>query len=126
MVRSSLVIIVLSFVFACGVVWQARRRRTTEGHTFAWLFVCAVVAGLAVWRPAVDAIARSLGIYYPPSALFLGACGGLLWLVYRQSLDLAEHRRRIVRLAREVAVLSVLAAPPQQGTSGGGGPTATP
>lgn len=110
MERSSLVIIGLALVFALNVVRHAHKKRTPERHTFAWLAVCAVVVALAIWRPVVDEISLAMGIYYPPAALFLGATLGLLWMVYVQSLELAEHRRRIVRLAREVAVLS--AQPP--------------
>lgn len=106
MFRSSLIVIAFAAAFAFAVLRSARKLRTPERHTFAWLLVSAVTAALAIWRHAIDAIAAAMGIYYPPAALFFCVCGGLLWLVYRLSLQVGEQRQRIERLAQEVAILS--------------------
>lgn len=106
MTRSSAIVIVVSALFAAYVIYSARKRRTHERHTFAWLSVAASVVALAVWRPAVDAIASAMGIHYAPSALFFGALAAFLWLVYRLSLQVAEQRRQIQRLAQEMAILT--------------------
>lgn len=116
MSRSSIIILCFAASFALMILLSARRLRTAERHTFAWLLICAAIAGLAVWRGAIDTIAAAMGIYYAPSALFFAACGALLWLVYRQSLQLAEQRQQLKRLAQEVAILS--ASRPEQ--AGGG------
>ena len=108
--RSSLVVLGFSAAFAVAVLWSARRRRTSEQHTFSWLLVSVLTAALAIWRQAIDELAATMGIYYAPSALFFIVCGGLLWLLFRMSLQLAEQRRQIQRLAQELAVLS--ARPP--------------
>jgi hypothetical protein len=106
MSRSSLVILFFAVAFAVAVIRSARKLRTPERHTFAWLLVSIVTAALAIWRQSIDAIAAAMGIYYPPAALFFCVCGGLLWLVYRLSLQVGEQRQRIERLAQEVAILS--------------------
>ncbi|MCP3138239.1 DUF2304 domain-containing protein [Pyxidicoccus xibeiensis] len=106
MFRSSLVGVAFAALFALAVLLSARTRRTNERHTFAWLMVAAAVAGLSLWRDGVDALARAMGIYYPPSALFFLACTALMWLVYRLSLQVAEQRKQLTRLAQEVAILA--------------------
>jgi hypothetical protein len=106
MSRSSLVILFFAAAFAVAVLRSARKLRTPERHTFAWLLVSIVTAALAIWRHSIDAIAEAMGIYYPPAALFFCVCGALLWLVYRLSLQVGEQRQRIERLAQEVAILS--------------------
>lgn len=106
MERSSIVVLGLVLVFAAAILLSARKRRTTERHTFSWLLVCGGIVGLAVWRDGIDTLAEAMGIYYPPAALFFIALGGLVWVVYRLSLQVAEQREQIKRLAREVAVLS--------------------
>ncbi|NMO20387.1 DUF2304 domain-containing protein [Pyxidicoccus fallax] len=106
MFRSSLIGVAFATAFALTVLLSARRRRTSERHTFAWLMVAAIVAGLSLWRDGVDTLARAMGIYYPPSALFFLACTTLLWLVYRLSLQVADQRQQIKRLAQEVAILA--------------------
>ncbi|MEW5849376.1 MAG: DUF2304 domain-containing protein [Myxococcota bacterium] len=107
--RSSVIILVLAGLFALQVIIAARRRRTHEWHTILWLMVSVVTAALAIWRPAIDEIASAMGIYYPPSALFLACLSGLLWLVYRLSLEVADQRRAIRRLVQEVAILNARA-----------------
>lgn len=104
--RSSLIVLLAAVAFAVTVLIAARSRRMPERHTFAWLLVAAFVAALAIWRDAIDALAAAMGIYYPPAALFFVACGGLLWVVYRLSLQVLEQRQQIERLAQEVAILS--------------------
>jgi len=105
MFRSSLIGVVFAALFALTVLLSARKRRTSERHTIAWLLVAGAVAGLSLWRDGVDALARAMGIYYPPSALFFLACSALMWLVYRLSLQVAEQRKQLTRLAQEVAIL---------------------
>lgn len=110
MLRSSLIVLCFSAAFAVAVLLSARRRRTSEHHTFSWLLVSILTAALAIWRHAIDALAEAMGIYYAPSALFFVVCGVLLWLLFRLSLQVAEQRQQIQRLAQELAVLS--AQPP--------------
>ncbi len=106
MSRSSIIVLVFSAAFAVAVLLSARRRRTSEHHTFSWLLVSLFTAGLALWRNAIDTLAAAMGIYYAPSALFFVVCGGLLWMLFRLSLQVAEQRRQLQRLAQELAVLS--------------------
>ena len=115
MIRSSIIVLLFSAAFAVAVLMSARRRRTSEHHTFTWLLVSVVTASLALWRHGIDALASAMGIYYPPSALFLFACGGLLWLIFRLSLQVAEQRKQIQRLAQELAVLSAHRPTPSEG-----------
>lgn len=126
MSRSSIIVLCFSAAFAVAVLLTARRRRTSEHHTFSWLLVSVLTAGLALWRHAIDALAAAMGIYYAPSALFFVVCGGLLWMLFRLSLQVAEQRRQLQRLAQELAVLSAerpapageRGAPPAPGTPG--------
>ena len=114
MFRSSLIGLAFAVAFALTVLMSARRRRTSERHTFAWLLVASFIAVLSLWRHGIDALAEAMGIYYPPSALFFMACTALLWLVYRLSLQVADQRQQLKRLAQEVALLSATPAAPQQ------------
>ncbi|ADO74403.1 DUF2304 domain-containing protein [Stigmatella aurantiaca] len=106
MSRSSIIVLVFSAGFAIAVLVSARRMRTSERHTFSWLMVSVFTAALAIWRGAIDAIASAMGIYYAPSALFFMVCIVLLWLLFRLSLQVAEQRSQIQRLAQELAVLT--------------------
>lgn len=106
MTRSSLLILLFTAAFAATIVASARRRRTDERHTLIWLLVCVGIAALAVWRHAIDLLAAAMGIYYPPAALFFLCLAGLLFLVFRQSLEVAQQREQLRKLAQDVALLS--------------------
>ncbi|MCY1042968.1 DUF2304 domain-containing protein [Corallococcus sp. bb12-1] len=106
MLRSSLIGVAFAAAFAFTVLWSARGRRTSERHTFAWLLVSATIAGLSLWRHGIDTLASAMGIYYAPSALFFLALSALMWVVYRLSLQVAEQRQQLKRLAQEVALLT--------------------
>ncbi|NPC70556.1 DUF2304 domain-containing protein [Corallococcus exiguus] len=106
MLRSSLIGVAFAAAFAFSVLWSARGRRTSERHTFAWLLVAVAIAGLSLWRQGIDTLATAMGIYYAPSALFFIALTCLMWLVYRLSLQVADQRQQLKRLAQEVALLT--------------------
>ena len=106
MTRSSLLILLFAAAFATAIIAAARHRRTDERHTLVWLLVCGAVAALAIWRRAIDLLAAAMGIYYAPSALFFLCCAGLLWLVFRQSLEVARQREQLRKLSQDVALLA--------------------
>ncbi len=112
--RSSVIILIADFALALMMMHTARRRRTSERLVFGWLIVCAVIAALAIWREAIDVLAAALDVHYPPSALFLIAFAGLIAIVFKLSTELAEDRRRLRRLAQELALLSATAPGPQK------------
>lgn len=103
--RSSLFVILFAAFFAAVILLSARRGRTSERHTLSWLLVCLSVVALAVWRDVIDVVAKLMGIYYPPSALFFLCLGALLTIVYRLSLEVTTQKSRMRRLAQEVALL---------------------
>ena len=114
--RSSIIILAADLVLAFTMLRSARRSRTSERLVLGWLAVCAVIAVLAVWRESIDRLAELLDVHYPPSALFLIGFAGVLVLTFRLSVELGEERRRVRKLAQEVALLTVRqpgpAAPP--------------
>jgi hypothetical protein len=106
MTRSSLLVLLFAAAFAAAIIASARQRRTDERHTLVWLLVCGAIAALAIWRNAIDLLAAAMGIYYAPSALFFLCLAGLLWLVFRQSLEVARQREQLRKLTQDVALLA--------------------
>lgn len=107
MARSSILVLLADTLLAFVIVTTARRRRISERLMLGWLLVCALIGALAIWRrPGIDRLAAALDIYYAPSALFAIAFAGLLVVVYRLSVEIAEQKQRVRRLAQEIAVLT--------------------
>ena len=65
----------VSVVAAAGVLFivfeLVRRRRLMERYALLWLLTGSVVLLFAVWRGLLGWAADTVGIAYPPSALFV-------------------------------------------------------
>lgn len=83
-----------------------RRRRLMERYALLWLFAAACLLGLAVWRQALELLARGVGIYYSPSALFAVALGFILMLLLHFSLVISRLSEQNKVLAQRLGVLS--------------------
>jgi hypothetical protein len=82
-----------------------RRKKLTEEYSFVWIVCALSLLGLSVGRRLLDAVALSLGIYYPPAALLLV----LIFFVFVASLSFAvvvsRQRTQIERLIEDAAIL---------------------
>ena len=48
-----------------------RSRRLQERYALLWVMTGLVLLVFALWRNGLDVLAKTVGIAYPPSALFL-------------------------------------------------------
>ena len=82
MSRVEVVALLGAVLWLLVVVEMIRRSRFSEGYALLWLLSGAVLFVLAFWRDLLDVLARGLGIFYPPTALFVVAFGfGVSWAV---------------------------------------------
>jgi hypothetical protein len=94
------------------VLELVRRRRLMERYALVWLFSAVVILGLAIWKDALNVMARQIGIYSAPNALFLVAVGFILLLLLHfsaamsrltdQSKILAQHHALLEQRVREL------------------------
>lgn len=97
-------IVVMAGLFV--VVFElVRQRRLMERYALLWLLSAAVLLGLAVWRGALDLFARSVGIFYAPSALFAVALGFVLLLLLHFSLVISRLAEQNKVLAQRVGMM---------------------
>jgi hypothetical protein len=70
----------LAALLLIGVVLELiRSRRLQERYALLWLLTGGVILVLAVWRGLLGVVSSTIGIHYPPSALF--AVAGVFFLV---------------------------------------------
>jgi hypothetical protein len=93
---------VLLFVLLLELV---RRRRLLERYAVLWLFSAVVLLGLGIWRGLLKSVATALGIYYPPSALFVVAFGFVLVLLLHFSIVVSRLAEQSKVLAQRIALL---------------------
>jgi len=97
-------IIVTGGMFA--VIFELlRRKRLMERYALLWLFASAVLLALAVWKGLLTTIAHAIGIYYPPSALFVIAFGFILVMLLHFSLVISRLADQNKILAQRLGLL---------------------
>jgi hypothetical protein len=82
-----------------------RRRRLMERYALLWLFSTVVLLGLAVWKSLLEEVARAIGIYYAPSALFVIAFGFILMLLLHFSLVISRLADQNKVLAQRLGIV---------------------
>jgi hypothetical protein len=89
-----------------GVVFELlRRKRLMERYALLWLFASAVLLALALWKGLLTTVAHAIGIYYPPSALFVLAFGFILVMLLHFSLVISRLADQNKVLAQKLGLL---------------------
>jgi hypothetical protein len=97
-------IVVTGGMFA--VVFELlRRKRLMERYALLWLFASAVLLALALWKGLLTTLAHAIGIYYPPSALFVFAFGFILVMLLHFSLVISRLADQNKVLAQQLGLL---------------------
>ncbi len=91
-----------TFVF---VVELVRRRKLREEYSLLWLGTALALLILASSRPLLDSIAGLIGIFYPPSALFLVAIVFMLLILLHFSTVLTRLTQENKEIAQQMALL---------------------
>ena len=87
------------------VVELIRRGRLKERYSLLWLFAGGVLLVLSSSRTILEYISNLVGIYYPPSFLFLLAFLFLLLITLHFSVTISGLSEKNKRLAQELALL---------------------
>jgi hypothetical protein len=103
--RIQILIATVSVMLLITVIELVRRRRLLERYALLWLFSSIVLVGLAAWRGALERIADTLGIAYPPNALFIVAFGFVLWMLLHFSVAVSRLSDQSKILAQRLALL---------------------
>jgi hypothetical protein len=91
-------------VFA-AVFELVRRRRLGERYALVWMAAALVLLVLAIWKDLLTTVSKAVGIYYPPTALFVIAFGFLLLLLLHFSAAVSRLSDQTTVLAQRVALL---------------------
>ena len=87
------------------VVELIRRGKLKERYSLLWLLAGGILLFLSLSRGVLDSIARLLGIFYPPSFLFLLAFFFLLLITLHFSVVISGLSEKNRKLAQEIALL---------------------
>jgi hypothetical protein len=82
-----------------------RRRQIKERYSFLWFVTCASLLLLTLKREWLHQLAALLGIYYPPTALFLVLNFFIIVILVHFSIVLSRLMTQNQTLAQKVALL---------------------
>ena len=102
---AKIVSLLLSVGIFSFVIWLVRERRLREKYALLWLCTSILIVLLTVSRRVLEVAALSIGIYYPPSLLFLVGVLFLLLVTIGHSVTLSRLSDSNHNLAQEVALL---------------------
>lgn len=103
--RVQIVAIVGALGLLVVVLEMVRRRRLLERYALLWLFAALVILALAIWRGALEQVAKAVGIYSPPNALFFIALGFVLLLLLHFSAAVSRLSDQSKVLAQRQAIV---------------------
>jgi hypothetical protein len=100
-----LLAIAIGVLLLALVLELVRRRLLGEEYAIVWIAGALALLALAIWRRALDTVARWLGIHYGPALLLLLL--GLIVFVALLFFSMVVSRQRvqIERLIEDVAIL---------------------
>jgi hypothetical protein len=87
------------------VLELVRQRRLKEEYSLLWLLTAVVLLALSLWRSSLDLIARLMGIFYPPTALFVIGFGFVLLLLLYFSTIISQLSGENNSLTQRLAIL---------------------
>ncbi len=100
---------VFAAVLAIGLVvlvlWLIRRDRLPISHSIWWLSISILIAVFGLLPELLNTLARTVGVDYPPSLLFILGILTLFFKVLIEDLEISTTRRRLLRLAQRTAIL---------------------
>jgi hypothetical protein len=99
------VAIAVSATLLMVVLELVRRHRLTEEYSFIWVVCALALLGFSIFRGALHAVARWLGIFYPPVVLLLCLIVFVFVASLYFSVVISRQRYQIERLVEDLAIL---------------------
>ena len=103
--RIQIVAIVGTLVLLLVVLELVRRRRLLERYALVWLASALILLALGIWKGLLTKIADAIGIFYPPTALFVIAFGFILVLLLHFSTAVSRLTDQSKVLAQRLALM---------------------
>jgi hypothetical protein len=88
-----------------GVLELVRRRRMLERYAIVWLASALVLLALAAWSGLLGKVATAIGVFYPPTALFVIAFVFVLVLLLHFSVAVSKLADQSKVMAQRIALL---------------------
>jgi hypothetical protein len=103
--KIQIISILATLGFMYFIVKQIIRGKLREEYSIVWFACTIVLLVFSFWRKGLEKISQALGVFYPPSLLFLLAIGAIVVFLVHLSIVNSKLQNQIKDLAHEVAFL---------------------
>lgn len=98
----SLIGALIFLIFICRLIVKGRLR---EEYSFIWIACTLILVIFSIWRKGLTDISLMLGVFYPPSLIFLAAIFAIISFLVHLSVVISKLQQSIKDLTHEVAFL---------------------
>ncbi|GAB3941761.1 hypothetical protein GCM10028805_05440 [Spirosoma harenae] len=81
------------------------RGRLREEYSIIWILCTFVLILFSVWRHGLEQISAMLGVFYPPSLVFMAALFAILVFLVHLSVVISKLQNQIRDLTQEMAYM---------------------
>ena len=94
-----------ALTFMAFIARLITKGRLREEYSFIWIACTIVLIVFSIWRKGLTVVSLLLGIYYPPSLIFLAATFAIIIFLVHLSVVISKLQQSIKDLSHEVAFL---------------------
>ena len=97
--------IIIALLCMLYITIQVRKKKFSIKESFWWIVASLIMLILAIFPYSINSLAKSLGVSYPPSLLFVLCTLFLVFINFRNNRQIAEQQEKIIELAQQVSIL---------------------
>lgn len=94
-----------AFIFIGFIFRLIVKGKLREEYSIIWILCTLILIVFSVWRAGLEKISLLMGVYYPPSLIFLAAIFAIIVFLVHLSVVNSRLQNQIKQLAHEVAYL---------------------
>lgn len=97
--------IILGVLLIIYILYVVVKNKFNVVESVFWIIGAILILVLSIFPQIIVTLANMLGVYYPPSLLFLLVAVFLLVINFRNSNKIAKQNEMIMFLGQEIAIL---------------------
>ncbi|GAB3912168.1 DUF2304 domain-containing protein [Larkinella knui] len=94
-----------TLIFMAFIARLIVRGKLREEYSFIWIVCAIILIVFSAWRDGLTKISVLLGVFYPPSLIFLAAIFAIICFLVHLSVVNSKLQNSIKELTHEVAML---------------------
>jgi len=94
-----------ALIFVAFIARLIMKGRLREEYSFIWIACTLILVVFSIWRDGLTEISLLLGVFYPPSLIFLVGLFAVIGFLVHLSVVVSKLQQSIKDLTHEVAFL---------------------